>query len=241
MANSNYLSNYDKDTVNKLKKSKLLIIDLDGTLINFEKIDNIIIASLFPESRVINSIDNILWKINRLDLFGNGYAGLKLRLAFYSLFSEYTFEECKKEYNRLYDQIARTELLSIYNTTLSGIIDNGYDIAIVTKNVYAKNLLSKNILGLDIKNKKKLKLIVLKKDKKKKFKEMVKQYNGEVCVIGNNLSDDIINSYKIGSPYVYIGKSRVVSIIISLANKIFKKRGIQFENIKKVKSIFTDE
>ena len=72
MANSNYLSNYDKDTVNKLKESKLLIIDLDGTLINFEKIDNIIIASLFPESRVINSIDNILWKINRLELFGNG-------------------------------------------------------------------------------------------------------------------------------------------------------------------------
>ena len=120
MANSNYLSNYDKDTVNKLKESKLLIIDLDGTLINFEKIDNIIIASLFPESRVINSIDNILWKINRLDLFGNGYAGLKLRLAFYSLFSEYTFEECfegvfeAQDYYAIETQILKTKMNTLY-------------------------------------------------------------------------------------------------------------------------------
>ena len=66
MANSNYLSNYDKDTVNKLKEPKLLIIDLDGTLISFEKIDNIIIASLFPESRVINSIDLYVIQLKKL-------------------------------------------------------------------------------------------------------------------------------------------------------------------------------
>ena len=75
------------------------------------------------------------------------------------------------------------------------------------------------------------------------YKSKLDHYKTEFEEIGSitEVNYDIINSYKIGSPYVYIGKSRVVSIIISLANKIFKKRGIQFENIKKVKSIFTDE
>ena len=47
MTNSKFLSDYDKKTIQKLKDSKLLIIDLDGTLIDFEKIDNIIISTLF--------------------------------------------------------------------------------------------------------------------------------------------------------------------------------------------------
>lgn len=241
MANSKILSNYDKETIEKLKESKLLIIDLDGTLIDFEKIDNIIIASLFPNNKIINSIDNILWKVNRLDIFGNGYAGLKLRLAFYSLFSNYTLDECKKEYKRLYDSIARMELTNIYNSILADIIESGYDVAIVTKNVYAKELLKKNILGLDFRNGEKLKLIVLKKAKKKQFKEMVTKYNGKVCVIGNNLCDDIMNSYRIGSPYIYIGRSKAVNVIISFANKYFKKSGVQFKSFKNIKSIFTDK
>ena len=42
MTNSKVLSNYDRKTIKKLRESKLLIVDLDGTLIDFEKIDNII-------------------------------------------------------------------------------------------------------------------------------------------------------------------------------------------------------
>jgi FMN phosphatase YigB (HAD superfamily) len=239
MTNSNYLSDYDKETIRMFKEAKLLIIDLDGTLIDFEKIDNIIIEKLFPNSRIINSIDNILWKVNRLDVFGNGYAGLKLRLAVYSLFSKNSFKECKEKYAKWYEKLAKVELLSVFGTTLNDLISNGYDISIVTKNVYAKNLLKQNIFSLEADKKNKINIVVLKKAKKKKFKEMVEAYDGKVCVIGNNLSDDIINSYKIGSPYIYIGKSKIVNLVINITNKLFRKRGIQFRNIKKIKSIFT--
>lgn len=240
MSHSNVLSDYDRKTIESLKESRLLIIDLDGTLIDFEKIDNIIIGKMFPDSRVINSVDNILWKINKLDLFGNGYAGLKLRLAIYSLFSsKYSYKECKREYERLYKRLARIEFLSRYATTLREIIDNGYKVAVVTKNVYARQMLDGNYLSHDFKGEK-LKLIVLRGNKKEKFKDMIKKYNGEVCVIGNNLSDDIINSFRIGSPYIYIGKSKIITIIINFSNKFFKKKGIQFKSFDKVKSIFLD-
>lgn len=239
MANSNISSNYD-EIKRKYKESKLLIVDLDGTLIDFEKIDNIIIAQLFPDSRIINTIDNILWKVNRLDIFGNGYAGLKLRLAIYSLFSKYNLKECKEHYSRIYANLARIELSSIYNSTLKYIIENDYDIVVATKNVYAKNLLENNIFKIDSKKREKIKLIVLKKNKKEQFKDLVEQYDGKVCVIGNNLSDDILNSYRIKSPYIYIGKSKIVNLVIRFTNKLFGKKGIQFRSIKQIKNIFTD-
>lgn len=246
MTDSKNLSDYDRNFMKMLQESKLLIVDLDGTLIDFEKIDNIIIKQLFPDSRVIDTIDNILWKVNRLDVFGNGYAGLKLRLAFYSLFSDYTLAECKKKYGAMYEELARVELASIYASTLSKIIANGYKVAIVTKNVYAKNLLEKSYFKTNKEISENLKLVILKKDKKKKFKDMVKQYEGKVCVIGNNLSDDIMNSYKIGSPFIYIGKSKVINFCINLVNKIAYKigiksiynRGIQFKNFKQVGTVF---
>ncbi len=241
MAEPKFLSDYDEDIIKKIKESKLLIVDLDGTLIDFEKIDNIIIAQLFPDSRIINSIDNILWKINRLDIVGNGYAGLKLRLAIYSLFSKYSYKECKRRYGGIYEKLARVELFDICGSTLSEILNKGYDIAIVTKNVYAKKLLNnRNIFGVDSDTRKRINLIVLKKDKKKKFKEMVESYDNKICVIGNNLSDDIINSLKIGSPYIYIGKSKIISFIIEFANKFSKNKGVQFKKIKNIKSLFVD-
>lgn len=85
MSNQKTLFNYDKNLRKILKSSKLLMIDLDGTIIDFEKIDHIIIKELFPSSRAISFIDNLLWTINRLDIFGNGYAG-HLIFAFILLF-----------------------------------------------------------------------------------------------------------------------------------------------------------
>lgn len=247
MTGSKNLSDYDRNFMKMLQESKLLIVDLDGTLIDFEKIDNIIIKMIFPDSRIIDTIDNILWKVNRLDVIGNGYAGLKIRLLIYSLFSKYNMKECKKMYADMYEELARIELASIYSTTLSKIIADGYKIAIVTKNVYAKKLLEKSYFKTNKEISENLNLVILKKDKKRKFKDMVKQYEGKVCVIGNNLCDDIINSYKIGSPFIYIGKSKVIDFILKLVNKLAYKigiksiynRGIQFRNIKQVRTVFT--
>ena len=243
MTGSKNLSNYDGYLKKMLKDSKLLIIDLDGTLIDFEKIDNIIIKEIFPDSRIIDTIDNILWKINRLDILGNGYTGLKLRLEFYSLFSKYSYKECKSMYGSMYEELARIELLGVYATSLVKLIDDGYEIAIVTKNVYAKNLLDNHLFKMGSLYKEKLHLVILRNTKKKKqFREMVENSNGKVCVIGNNFSDDLLNSYRIGSPYIYIGNSKAIKYIMKLINGVADKfgltsiynRGIQLRNFRQV-------
>ncbi len=245
MAYSVDLSNYDNELLKRLKESKLIIVDLDGTLIDFEKIDNIIISYLFPDNRVINSIDNILWKINKLDVFGNGYSTLKMRLAFYSIFCCRSYKECKKIYSDMYEKLSRIEFTDIYVSTLKNLIESGYKVIIITKNVYAKNLLDCNIFKMDKKLSENLNLIILEKEKKKQFKKIAQKYD-KVCVIGNNLSDDIISSYKIGSPYIYIGESRIVKFFLKVSNYIFdknknsaiNKKGIQLENFNQVKKVF---
>lgn len=245
MAYSENLSNYDKEHLKRIRESKLLIVDLDGTLIDFEKIDNMIISYLFPDNRLINSIDNILWKINNLDVLGNGYSGLKLRLAFYSLFCKRSYKECKKIYADMYSKLSQMEFIDVYVSTLKGLVDDDYKVIILTKNVYAKNLLESNIFNLDEKVRENLELLILKKEKKKQFKKIVEKY-GKVCVIGNNLSDDVISSYKIRSPYIYIGESKIVKGVLKLSNCIFdrnkkssiNRKGICLKNFKQVKNIF---
>ncbi len=238
MTNSKVLFNYDGKALKRLKDSKLLLIDLDGTLIDFEKIDNIIISTLFPNNQIINTIDNILWKINRLDILGNGYTALKIRLAFYSLFSKHSYKHCKKVYGKMYAQYANREIIYIYNRALSKLIEDGYDIAIVTKNVYAENILDEKTIMLKDDLYKKIKLIVLKKGKKKQqFKEFISKYQDKICVIGNNLSDDIISSYKIKSPYIYIGKSKAIKFIINFLNRFTKQKGVQVRDILDVRKI----
>lgn len=169
--------------------------------------------------------------------------GLKLRLAAYSIFGKRSYKEYKEAYREKYEQIAKVKLQEVYESTLKDIIKSGYNIRIATKNVCAKNLLEQQCFKEDVEIKEKLKLIVLLKDKKRQFKELINKYDNKVCVIGNNLSDDIINSCKIGSPFIYIGKSIVVKFIIKIINKLNKnciyKRGIQLDEITKIRSIFT--
>lgn len=238
------LSDYDNYIISKIQESKLLLIDLDGTLIDFEKIDNLIISALFPDSNIIHFMDKILWKINKLDILGNGYAGLKIRLAVYSLFDrKVTYAQTKQIYSKLYKKFASKELVNVYNDILKTIISNGYEILIATKNVYAEELLKKleeNGQNLE------LDLIVLRKDKRKKFEELISKYSGKICVIGNNLSDDIISSIKIGSPFVYIGKSKAVNFILQAINTVSYKfgkekiesRGVQLDEFSETLKLF---
>lgn len=238
MTNSKFLSDYDKKTIQKLKDSKLLIIDLDGTLIDFENIDNIIIQTLFPDSKAVKFIDKMLWKINKLDVLGNGYTGLKIRLKVYSLFSKYTMRQLKYKYGTMYGMLAKKELRHVYNETLRNILLKGYSIQIVTKNVYAPVDLVDNLKKDLEKNNLNLIFSTLKKNKNKFIKENVKTHEGRACIIGNNLSDDIITSFRLGLPYIYIGKSLIVRAIIRITNKIFKNKGIQVTRFDKTKSFW---
>ena len=137
------------------------------------------------------------------------------------------------------------EFIDVYISTLKELMDNDYKVIILTKNVYAKKLLESNIFGLDKKVKENLQLLILKKEKKKQFKKIVQKYD-KVCVIGNNLSDDVFSSYNIRSPYIYIGESKIVKGILKLSNCIFdrdkrssiNRKGICLKNFKQVKEVF---
>lgn len=243
----NMKSEYDKCFERILKGSKTLIVDLDGTIINFEKIDNIIIEQLFPNNKFIVLIDDILWKINKLDLIGNGYAALKLRLWFYSLISKKNFKDAKASYGEMYAKLAKIEFDSIYSSVFRDIINSGYKIVVATKNVYAKDILNKtNALGIPTADDN-VKLMVLRRNKKHQFKKLIAQNDGWVCVIGNNFADDILNSCRIGAPFIYIGQSKATKGIIRWINftgRIFchiYKRGIQCENIKNLKRFFVSD
>ncbi len=241
MTCSKVLSNYDKETIKKLKESKLLIIDLDGTLINFENIDNMIISTIFKESKIIASIDNLLWKINRLDILGNGYAALKLRLAIYSLFTKGKLSKAKENYEKLYKQYGKIEFDKALEYSVIPLLKKGYHIAIVTKNAYAREFLYEALESLDYDVKENMSIIILKRGKKKQeFGKFVKKFN-KACIIGNNLSDDILNSHKMNLPYVYIGKSKLVKYIVNFSKKYNSKKGIVVDEISKINDIFLED
>ena len=47
-------------------RKTFIIIDIDGTIINFKNIDNKIINEIYGKYKVALVIDKILWKINSL-------------------------------------------------------------------------------------------------------------------------------------------------------------------------------
>ena len=60
-------------------KRELIIVDLDGTLCEFENVDHKIINHIFKKCKAVLLLDKLLWRINRLDLISNSFAMFKLR------------------------------------------------------------------------------------------------------------------------------------------------------------------
>lgn len=137
----------------------------------------------------------------------------------------------------MYGVLARQEFCIIYSSVLSKLLENGKDIVVVTKNVYARNLLD-GITQFISMGRKEIKLVTLNENKHNKFREIIDSTEGQACIIGNNLSDDILNSFKVGLPYIYIGRSAFVNFIINVTNKLFKKNGIQMDNFRKILNIY---
>ena len=241
-------SDYDEILLDKIRDSKLLLIDLDGTLINFEEIDHKIIEKVFFDKkrhRFIRLIDKFLWWINRQDIIGNGYASLKLRLWAYSIMCGYAYGMCKAEYKELYQYWAEKALDKVLVEDLSYLIDEGYKIKIATKNVYAINLL--NNIKSNTYSKEVLDLIVLEENKKQTIKNWVKLYENKVCIIGNNFWDDILNAYRTKSTYVYIGFSKFVENVCGFFDstkskkRVPRKTGIQVESFEEIRKILMKE
>lgn len=193
------------------KRNEIICIDIDGTLIDFKKIDNDIISKIFSKSKAVMLLDNFLWKINDLDIVGYNRCIFYLRMFIYSLISFSDIKFVFTKYERMYYLLAKEQITKEKLEVVKKLEDLGYKIYFVTRNMYAKHLI-KHIGNT-----------IIVKDKRKYYlrnKESIKY------IIGNNYSDDIISSYLLNlrnkingkKNYVggmYIGKSKIVNKIIS--------------------------
>lgn len=182
------------------KKRSLVVFDLDGTLINFKRIDNSIISELFKDNWVISTLDKLLWKINDMDYISNCYGIFKARIGIYSLFSGYQKEELMKLYGKKYIELAMDETIEKYNH-IKNLENLGYEVIIVTHNIFADGL--NNYVP-----------VTFALNKRKYFTgELLEKYN-VIYVVGNNYVDDIKSAYLVKAYPIYIGKSKVVKRII---------------------------
>lgn len=182
----------------------LIIIDVDGTITNFKKIDNEIISDMYKDNRLVIALDKLLWKLNGLDYFTNKFFVFKLRMFFYSLLSLSGYRFNMIKYQKEY--VTKTkESFKGYFDTLHSIIENmGYETLLISHDRFAKNV-DKNIVCV--------------RDKESYVLNNVYSSYDVIYVVGNNYMDDIrlglklrdLNSklnLNIQTNIVYIGKSR---------------------------------
>lgn len=206
-------SNRCKEEINFLRneKQKAIILDLDGTLIDFKTIDNLIIKVAFEKNLFIKYLDLFLWIFNGLDIFPNRNGMLKIRLAVYSFFSKYKSNELFEMYKKIYINEVKKEI--IYKEILLETLEKkGYKVFIISNNNLSKKVNHQNI-------------IVPSETKEIEMKKIMKNYNVQY-VIGNNYSDDIAIANKLKIKPIYIGESFIVKKISNNQKKFYC-----FENI----------
>lgn len=180
----------------KKAKKKTIVFDLDGTLSNFEKIDNTIIDLIFSDSKTVMLLDKFLWSINRLEIFKNSMWLLKFRIIVYSILAKKKIKECIDKYR-----------LEYFIRTYHYIKDNYEKYVVFLKTKYNVKIISNNIFakGLEYKGVK----VYCNTSKLKHFRHLKKRNNIEY-VIGNNLIDDIITGKLASAKAIYLGKNKFV-------------------------------
>lgn len=194
------------------ERNKIICIDIDGTLIDFKRIDNAIINKIFSKSKFVMLLDEFLWKINDLDIVGYNRLIFYLRIVIYSLLSFSNITFVFNKYERMYYLLAKEQINEEKIEAIKKLESLGYGICFVTRNMYAKHLIKH--IGF--------KTIIVKDKRKFYFKS-----NDDIAyIIGNNYSDDIFSSYLFNfknkikgkgnyAKGIYIGKSKIVDKIIS--------------------------
>ncbi len=176
----------------------IILVDLDGTLIDFKAIDDIIILKIFRNNRIVKFVNNILWKINLLDFFPNNGLIFSARMLIYNIFSKNSFFQTMVIYGELYEKYANESIINQY-AKFDLLKERGYKIIVITQNMYCAKKFDINIVSTSNK---------LKYVKKNFDKENIKY------VIGNNYHDDIKMAYNINAKAIYIGNSSLVKKIL---------------------------
>ncbi len=191
-------------------KRELIIVDLDGTLCEFENVDHKIINDIFKESKAVLLLDKLLWRINRLDLISNSYAIFKFRIAVYSMmsFSDYVIN--MKTYKEMYYKLLKDVCVSNYYKYLHSFNNSKVEVLLLTHDSLAREFLK------DVN-------LIVTRNKNSYIPSLLKYYDIK-AIVGNNFCDDILSAYKVNKIYkkrmskrraiiVYVGNSSLVKLL----------------------------
>lgn len=176
----------------------IILFDVDGTVTNFERIDNLAISKCFKTSKIVMWLDKFLWCINRLDWVANNFPLFKLRIWIYSLLSVSNYKTNLQMYETVYVKETKQEIAKYYESQHERLKNLNTEVCFLSNNQLDTSTSSH--------------IITVKNKGKYVMKNIYGKYD-IVFVVGNNWSDDIRlglklrKKNKITCP-VYIGKSK---------------------------------
>lgn len=191
-------------------KRELIIVDLDGTLCEFENVDHKIINDIFKKSKAVLLLDKLLWRINRLDLISNSFAIFKLRIAVYSMMSFSNYLINMKTYKKMYYMFLKDVCVSNYYKYLHSFNNSKVEVLLLTHDSLAREFLK------DVN-------LIVTRNKNSYIPSLLKYYDIK-AIVGNNFCDDILSAYKVNKIYkkrmskrratiVYVGNSSLVKLL----------------------------
>lgn len=155
----------------------LAIIDIDGTITDFYKIDRDIISQMFSRSKIISCLDKFLWKINSLDVITNRFILFKIRLWLYSLVSRTSYASNMEIYKIKYLEAARNDFEFFINNDYKRLKENKLSVRLLTCDPFD------GFFDEDV--------VTIVQSKKRYVLDNVYGKYDKVYIIGNNYMDDI--------------------------------------------------
>lgn len=190
----------------------LAIIDIDGTVTDFYKVDREIISQLYGTNKLIKLLDKILWKINSLDIITNRFFIFKMRIRLYSFLNKSNYSEDFETYKAEYVTKAKKYFQDFMDKKYVTIKEKGVEVLLLTCDPFdgfceESVTVVQNKCGYVIDN-------------------VLGRYN-KIYVIGNNYMDDIKIGLILRSKMTEHGKVTIFYVgMSSILKKMLKNKDV---------------
>lgn len=161
---------------------RLAIIDIDGTITDFCKVDREIISEIYRNNKAIKLLDNILWKINSMDIITNKFLIFKLRIMLYSFLNKSNYYKDIDTYKEKYIVRVRQYFKEFMENEYVILRGKGIRVLLLTCDPF-DGFCDDNVT-------------VVQNKTGYVFDNIFGKYN-EIYVIGNNYMDDIKTGLKL--------------------------------------------